>query len=132
MTGTLKRLLPFGLVAVASLWISQLSDVTGDYGVDAAPAINALAAGRIGDFLSAQPLMGSFSILVRAPFVAIAGGSELADYRSGVFPCVLSAGLLGLYLAGTARRRGAGQLAQASIVALCLFNPMTFAALSLG
>src|SRR3954469_8041710 len=132
MTGTLKRLLPIGLVAVASLWISQLADVTGDYGVDAAPAINALAAGRIGDFFSAQPLMGPFSILVRAPFVAIAGGSQLADYQAGAFPCVLAAGLLGLYLAGIARRRGAGDLAQAAIVAICLFNPMTFNALKLG
>jgi Glycosyltransferase family 87 len=131
VTDLLKRALPLGLVIAASAWISQTPDGLGDYPSDGAPAIDALASGRIGDFLSAQPLMGPFSVLVRAPFAALADG-ELSAYRMGAFPCVLAAGLLGLYLAGIARRRGVDRLAQALIVALCLFNPLTFEALGLG
>jgi len=125
----LKKALPVGLVALASAWICQMANGVGDYSVGAAPAVDALAAGRIGDFLSTQPLMGPFSILVRAPFVAIAGGGQLADYRVGAFPCVFAVGLLGLYLASIAARRGMGRLGQFAIVALCLFNPITFNAL---
>jgi hypothetical protein len=132
VTDLLKRALPLGLVIAASAWISQTPDGLGDYPSDAAPAIDALASGRIGDFLSTQALMGPFSILVRAPFAALADGGDLSAYRFGAFPCVLAAGLLGLYLAGIARRRRVGIPAQALIVALCLFNPLTFEALGLG
>ena len=132
MTGLLKRALPFCLVIAASAWISQSPDSLGDYPGDGAPAVDALASWRIGDFISAQPLMGPFSILVRAPFAALADGGELSAYRLGSFPCVLAAGLLGLYLAGIARRRRVGLLGQALIVALCLLNPLTFEALEMG
>jgi hypothetical protein len=126
----LARALEVAAVAVASAWIAQAGHL-GDYPDDAGPAVAALAEGRVGDALAAQPLMGLVSILVRAPFAAF-GGTELEVYRLGVFPCVLAAGLLGLYLSGIARRAGAGMAARTLIVGVCLFNPLTFEAVQLG
>ena len=132
MSANVKRCLPFAAVAGASAWIASRSVGTGDYPADAGPAIDALAHGRIADFLGANPVMGPFSILLRAPFALLGGGNELEVYRWGSFPCLLAAGLLGLYLAALARRRGAGFLAQAAIAAICLVNPLTFVALDNG
>src|SRR3954451_21818512 len=59
--------------------------------------IRALAHGRLHDFLASQPVMGSASLLLRAPFAALGlyhgGGSDLDLYRFGVFPGLLAAGL---------------------------------------
>ena len=132
MSANVKRCLPFAAVAGASAWIASRSVGTGDYPADAGPAIDAVAHGRIADFLGANPVMGPFSILLRAPFALLGGGNELEVYRWGSFPCLLAAGLLGLYLAALARRRGAGFLAQAAIAAICLVNPLTFVALDNG
>jgi hypothetical protein len=68
----------------------------------AAPSIEALARGDLGAFFAQQPMMGSLSLVLRAPFVAVAdplGGKLLMEYRLGVFPCVVALGLLGLGLA---------------------------------
>jgi len=56
----------------------------------------------------------------------------LDAYRWASLPCLFAAGLLGLYLAGIARRRGAGALTQFLLAALCLVNPLTFGALENG
>jgi glycosyl transferase family 87 len=137
----IKRSLPFLLVGVASAWLSFTPLLTGDYPADfgpgdywfdAAPAVSALAHAHFGAFLDAHPVMGPFSIVLRAPFAALTGAGQLAEYRLGSFPCALSAGLLGLYLADIARRRGSQNLVQAVLVGLCLFNPLTLAALRYG
>ena len=44
---------------------------TGDYPRDAAPAMNALLDGDVATALAQQPLMGSFSLIVRLPFAAL-------------------------------------------------------------
>jgi Glycosyltransferase family 87 len=78
-------------IGFASL-LTQAS--TGDYGSDAGPAIAALIGGHLHTFFAVQPLMGSFSVLVRAPFALaakLAGGSQTAIYDAGVIPCVLAA-----------------------------------------
>ena len=104
----------------------------GDYPRDAAHAVDALAAGHLGDFLGAHPDMGAVSILLRAPVVALAGGGKLAAYQWGAIPCLLAGGALGLYLARLAAGRGTGRLGQAAIVGICLLNPLTFDALETG
>ena len=76
--------------------------------------------------------IGPFGAIVEAPFVAISGGDWQSAYRLAAFPCLLAVGLVGLYLARLARRRGASSLCQALIAGLCLINPLTFAALELG
>lgn len=116
-------------VLAASAAIAANAPLGVDYHSDAGPAIRALLHGDLDAFFAAQPLMGSFSVLVRAPFAALAGAdaSDLALYRLGVFPCVAAAGLLGLWLAS-----GRERLAQAAIVGLCLASPLTFASLQWG
>jgi Glycosyltransferase family 87 len=104
----------------------------GDYSSDAGPAVHALAQGNVSEYLSTHAMMGQFATLLEAPFAALAGPGELAEYHWASLPCVLAAGLLGLYLAGLARRRGASAFSQALIAGLCLVNPLTFEALRLG
>lgn len=141
MGATAKRYLPIVLVLAASAWIS-LSNVVlgnqapgvapGDYPIDAAAPVNALAHWHISAFLSAHLVMGPFSIILRAPLAAIAGTDQLAAYQWGSLPCVLAAGLLGLYLARLAARRDSSTLKQIVIAALCLLNPLTVMALRSG
>jgi hypothetical protein len=132
VSATLKRCLPFGLVGLTNVWIVSTISLTGDWSVDSGPAVQALAHGRVGDYLAATPGMGPFATLVQAPFAALAGGGELNEYRWATLPCLLAVGLLGLYLASVARRRGASPLSQSLIAALCLINPLTFEALKYG
>jgi hypothetical protein len=132
VSGIAKRCLPFGLVAAASALVAFTAEGLGDYPVDAGPSVHALSHGHVSTFLSLHPDMGPVSILLRAPFALLGGGDQLAVYQWGSLPCVFAAGLLGLYLAGLARRRGAGVIAQAALAGVCLLNPLTFAALELG
>lgn len=132
MSGVLKRCLPFGLVGVVSAWMAFGTTGTADYSIDAGPAVHALAQGNVSEYLSTPAMMGQFATLVQAPFAALAGPGELAEYHWASLPCLFAAGLLGLYLAALARRRGAPVLSQALIAGICLVNPLTFEALRLG
>lgn len=132
MSSALKRCLPFGLVVAASAWLASSISAAGDWPGDSWPAVDALAHGRVADYLSAKAMMGPFSTLVQAPFVALGGGDALHAYRCAAFPCLLAAGLLGLYLASVARRRGASRLSQILLAGLCLVNPITIEALQYG
>ncbi len=124
--------LPLALVAIVSAWLVSALSSTADWSVDAQPAVDALAHGHVSEYLSAKAMMGPFSTLVQAPFAALSSGGELDAYRWAAFPCVLAAGLLGLYLAGIARRRGASVAAQVVLGTLCLVNPLTIEALRAG
>ena len=73
---------------------------------DPAPAIDALASGDVSGFFHAQRLMGPVSLLLRAPFVAVAGGDQVSRYRAGLLACMLALALLGAVLAWIAARRG--------------------------
>jgi hypothetical protein len=132
MARVLRLFLPLGLVGIVSAWLVSTVQATGDWSVDAWPAVDALAHGRVSGYLAAKAMMGPFSTLVQAPFAAIPSGGELDAYRWAAFPCVFAAGLLGLYLAGIARRRGASSLAQIVLAGLCLVNPLTVEALRAG
>ena len=127
----LRRALPPLAVAVLSGWLAGHAAGLGDYVVDGGPPIAALSHGHVAGFLSLHPDMGPVSILLRAPFAAL-GGGELAAYRWGCFACLLVVGLLGLYLARLLGERGAGAPAQLALAALCLLNPLTFAAIDAG
>jgi RsiW-degrading membrane proteinase PrsW (M82 family) len=98
--------------------------------------IRALAHGRLHDFLATQPVMGSFSLLLRAPFALLGlhatGGSELDLYRLGAFPCLFAAGLLAVYLFGRLRDLGRPPLTLALVPLLLVMNPLTGRALRYG
>jgi hypothetical protein len=127
-----KRGLPFVLVGLLSAWLASTSSGMGDWDTDTYPAVQALASGQIGTYLEATPMMGPFATLLQAPFVAISGATDLSAYQWASFPCLLAAGLLGLYLALLAGRRGASRLTQVVLATVCLVNPLTFEALESG
>jgi hypothetical protein len=123
---------PCVLIGLLAAWLATFGDSPADWRVDAQPAVEALARGRLGDYLSAEALMGPFATLIQAPFVALSGTSGGAAYPWGVFPCLLIAGFVGLYLSRIAAQRGAGRLAQVLIAILVLLNPLTFEAIENG
>jgi hypothetical protein len=134
----LRSVLAVLAVAVASALVVARPfnlPLTGDYAIDAGPPIDALLRGDVGKALDLQPLMGSFSILLRLPFAALAqlgdGGISLV-YRFGAFPCVFAGGLLGLFVAREMRRRGQSVLARLALVAVFVLNPMTVFVLEEG
>jgi hypothetical protein len=106
------------------------TSATGDYvvagpvaGDNPAPAVDALAHGQLGAFASHQPLMGLVSLLVRAPFVAVADlvhGGELLSYRVGALACLLSVAVMMAWIVGR-RTDGAGSaLGRGRLAALTL------------
>jgi hypothetical protein len=128
-------------VVVAAALISMGPGLGVDYagpsriGNDAAsPSIEALLRGNLHAFAAEQPMMGSFSLVFRAPFAALAsldGGNLLLEYRLGIFPCVLALGILGLAVArtGDAERQWT---VRALVVGLIMAGPLTFKALTWG
>ena len=95
-----------------------------DYFQDASAAIDALARGDVGDYLDQRALMGSFSLLLRAPFVALVFDQSLSVvYYAGVLPCFAAV----MALAFTLRRRmttlGRPAAAVALVTVVALLNP---------
>src|SRR2546427_11143244 len=80
---------PCAALAALSVLLAYVNSSAGDYPYDAAPAIRLLMHGHVEAALASQPLMGSFSVIVRLPFAAFAtltGGGGLAVYRLGRVP----------------------------------------------
>lgn len=104
-----------------------------DYFTDAGAAIDALARWDVQAFLANQPLMGSFSLLVRAPLVALVfNQSEPVVYLAGALPCLLATLALGMALARTVADRGGSAALQGLVAGLAVLNPLTFRALHWG
>jgi hypothetical protein len=120
------------LIALAAGWLASTRGVSGDWLGDSYPAVHALAAGHVSDYLSAKATMGPFATLLEAPFVALSGQSGEGAYGWACLPGLLAAGFLGLQLARIAARRGGGPLVQVLLAFLCLVNPLTFEALENG
>ena len=98
---------------------------------DAGASIDALSHGRVREFFASQPSMGSFSLLLRTPPAMVSNlldGHDLGVYRSGVFICVLAAGLLALFLAAAMIRAGRPWTLWALLAAACVVNPLTLQA----
>jgi hypothetical protein len=129
-------LLVLGAAAAAALF----GHGTGDYGQagredDAAPALQALLHGDLGRYAAVQPLMGSFSLLLRAPLAGLAqllGGDAFAVYRAGALACLLAAALLGLAVARLMVQRGRSPAAAGLVALICAVNPATLDAVRLG
>jgi hypothetical protein len=124
------------LVAVAgSVVVAFSSETVGDYGIQVAPAVNALAEGRVADFFQLQPVYGSFSALVRAPLTAVAlqfDAGSLLIYRLGALVCLLPLGLVGFRLASRMAEREQSAVLCVAACALTVMNPATFAAVENG
>jgi Glycosyltransferase family 87 len=128
--------------AVAAVVIAATAATPLDYGSttcrllrhcdDAAPPIDALAHGHVGAFFDEQRLMGPVSEVVRAPFVALAGGGPLTHYRAGLVPCLLALAATGFLLARVAARRGWPWWGQLIVGIGTVVNPITFWAVHFG
>jgi Glycosyltransferase family 87 len=104
-----------------------------DYFSDASAAIDAIARGDVTGFFASQPMMGGFSLLVRAPFVAaVFDGSLDTVYLAGALPCLLATAVLGLALARLVAERGQPPAVQGIVAGLAVINPITFRALHWG
>ncbi|HEV3229894.1 MAG TPA: glycosyltransferase 87 family protein [Solirubrobacteraceae bacterium] len=134
----LRRACVAALVFGGSAYVALTAHVLpklGDYPADAGPPIRALTELHIGRFLALQPMMGAASLLIRAPFAALAyafGGGEHLAYRLGALPCILAAAVVVAALVGrmNARQRSLG--ARVMVLALVVFNPSSGVALSFG
>jgi hypothetical protein len=105
---------------------------TCDY---AGPPIEALATGHVGRFFATQPAMGSFSLLLRAPVVAVARSlhsGELTQYRLGSLICLLAAAALAWVVVARMRPRGKQWMLVAVALGLLFAGPLTTKALWWG
>jgi hypothetical protein len=115
-----------GVVAFAAGLLLMLRsafpmDAGVDYFSDASAAIDALARGDLDGFFHQTPLMGSFSLLLRAPFVRLVFDSSLdAVYFAGVVPCLAAVAGLAYALRRrmTALGRPAAAITLVTVVAL--------------
>jgi glycosyl transferase family 87 len=126
-----------------ALW-TTLSDVfpAGDYpgppciGCDSAgPPIESLVHGHVSGFFSTQPIMGSVSLWLRAPFVGLATlarGDLTAQYRVGTLVVLLAAMFLLLPAVALMLRRGQHPLIVLTVLAAILVGPTTFKAVFWG
>ena len=124
-------------VAVALLtmaWLGLYGWAWTDWDTEARPAVDALLAGHVAQFLHLAPAYGG-SLILRAPFAMLTKlwrGGELAIYRASAAPCLLATGALGLWLSARMRARGLSRWARAIALLLCVANPLTLPALQLG
>jgi hypothetical protein len=104
-----------------------------DYFIDAGDPIDSLVRGDWAAFFANQPLMGSFSLFVRAPFVApVFHASEATVYWAGAVPCVLGLLALCAWLLREMRRAGRSETERAMVGAALLLSPLAVRALHWG
>lgn len=100
----------------------------------AGESVEALARLDFGEAAARQPIMGPVSLLLRAPFVALAGlfgGGMLLEYRLGSLACLLPLAALAFALA----RMVEGERPWAQrllVIGLVLAGPTTFKSLFWG
>lgn len=123
-----------GIAAAVAVcgWYALGSGIGADYAWDAGPSIRALASGDAGAFFATQPLLGSFSLILRAPLVVLAGADDLLAYRLGAFACLMGAGILAVWLERRMAARGQPLAARLAAAGICLVNPVTADALAFG
>jgi hypothetical protein len=136
-----KRAREHGLAlafAGVGVWVMTFLGLYGfawtDYDFEATPAYDALRGGHLWRFFELAPGYGG-SLELRAPFAMLPslwGGGELAVYQAGALPCLIAAALLGVWLCGKLRDRGASRLARWTALALCAANPITVRACEIG
>lgn len=115
-------------------WLGLYGWAWTDWDREARPAVDALLAGHVTQFLQLAPAYGG-SLIIRAPFVLLTKlwhGDELSIYRASAAPCLAAAGALGVWLSARMRATGRSSWARAVALALCVANPLTLPALEIG
>jgi hypothetical protein len=141
---TRVRLGAIAVAVVVSVLIAQAAPLGVDYLAppcspyvcdDAGPSLDAIVHGDLHGAFAEQPPMGSFSLIVRAPFAAAAhaaDGTDLFIYRAGALACVLGLAALALWVGFAMARRGRPWFACVIVPAAILASPLTRAALEYG
>ncbi len=130
-----KALIPGAVTAIVALFFAAVVTAQPglDYFIDAGDPIDSLVRGDWAGFFATQPLMGSFSLFVRAPFVApVFHGSEATVYWAGALPCVLGLLALGAWLLREMRRAGRSETERAMVGVAVLLSPLAVRALHWG
>ena len=107
----------------------------GDYPFDGGPSVDALADGQVREVLAHPAAMGSVSVILRAPLVALtrAGGmGELGAYQAGAIACLVVTALVAVWLAARAAAVDRSRVAVALVVLLAVANPASVAAVRFG
>jgi hypothetical protein len=115
-------------------WLGLYGWAWTDWDNEARPAVDALLAGHVPQFLTLAPIYGG-SLILRAPFfmlTALWHGGQLAIYRASAVPCLAATGALGVWLVARMRASGASTWARALALMLCIANPLTLSALEVG
>jgi hypothetical protein len=126
--------------------IAVRSDLGADYGNigchlnaprcdEASFPIHALAHLRIAEFMHEQPLMGPVSLVLRAPFVAVANlfdANLVTVYRVGVFACLFALALLAVMLVARSLAQGHAWVHTAVIGVVAVINPLVTSAIDQG
>ena len=126
----LLALVGTGLLA----WLGLATTSFTDYEQEAEPALNALRAGDVHEFLARLPAYGG-SLILRSPFALVPGlfhGGQLAVFRSMAVPCLVAGAALGVLLWARARKAGLPGTAAYLALALCTVNPITLRTLEYG
>jgi hypothetical protein len=123
-----------GAVLVIGFFAAALTAESGlDYETDAQTPIDALARADWRSFYAHQPLMGSFSLWVRAPFVwSVYRESVTIVYWFGSLPCLLAVLGLAFWLVREMQRRGRSDVEQAIVAGTLILSPMTVRAMHWG
>jgi hypothetical protein len=114
----------FGVLCAAVIALS--TGMGTDYASQLRPIMDSLASGNFGPYFGHQPQMGQFSVLLRWPAAAL-GGGPLADYRGGVFVCLLAPVVLATLLS-----RGRSIATSLLIVVALVASPVVIRAVELG
>jgi len=124
--------------AAVGVWAMSFLTLYGfgwnDYATEVAPAYAALTSGHLLTFLQLSPGYGG-SLELRAPFALLPGlwgGGAVAVYQAVSVPALVAAALLGVWLVARMRDIGAGRIARATALGLCVVNPVTLYALQDG
>ena len=107
----------------------------GDYPFDGGPSVDALAGGDVRGAAAQLGGMGSFSVIFRAPLVALArvgGLGELGTYRVGAAACLVAIALVAVWMAARMPGVSRPRVAVALVVLLAVANPASVAAVALG
>ncbi len=139
MRRAIRENVPCALAAAAGCaalaWLGLYAPACNDYEIEVGPAVEALVAGRVHDFLALSPVYGG-SLIMRAPFAlapSLWGGGQLAVYRMLALPCLLASAALGIWVVARMRSNSTRPLlARAVALGVLAANPLTLRALELG
>jgi Glycosyltransferase family 87 len=127
-----------GVVAFAAGLLVMLRsafpmDAGVDYFSDASAAIDALARGDLDSYFHQAPLMGPFSLLLRAPFVRLVFDSSVETvYFAGVVPCLAAVAGLAYALRRRMTELGRPAAAITLVTIVALLNTGVFRSVHWG